>query len=206
MSTKAETSNVGEKEMTMWDLSLHLYELMENSIRSGASTVAVTIGDNRESEILTLVVEDDGPGMKSFPVEMLRTPDPSKPNKKEGQGIPLLRSTAERARGGLTAAQSPLGGVAVVAMFRLSLIDTKTWGNVPATFESVACTNPSVEIRCHLSIDGTEKSYKNRCSDGDKRMETQEAIADAKRFGEQIRAGLDELGIGRGFSKKGGKA
>ena len=201
-----KTSNIHEKGMTMWDLSLHLFDLVENSIRAGASAVAVTIAENRESNMLTLVVEDDGPGTKSFPAEMLNPFYVSKPDEKETQGITLLRSTAEHARGGLTAAQSPLGGVAVVAMFRLSLIDTKTWGNVPATFESVACTNPSVEIRCHLSIDGTEKSYKNRCSDGDKRMETQEAIADAKRFGEQIRAGLDELGIGRGFSKKGGKA
>jgi len=194
-----------DKGMTMWDLSLHLFDLMENSIRAGASTIAVTISENRESNILTLVVEDDGPGMKSFPAEMLNPLYVYRPNSKEGQGITPLRSTAEHARGGLTAAQSPLGGVAVVAMFRLNLIDTKTWGNMPATFESVACTNPFVEIRCQLLLDGKELSYENRYSDDGKSMEAQEAIAGAKRFGQQIRAGLEELGIGKESLKKGGE-
>ena len=200
-----KTSNIHEKGMTMWDLSLHLFDLMENSIRAGASAVAVTIAENRESNMLTLVVEDDGPGTKSFPAEMLNPLYSSNPKGKERQGIPLLRSTAERAKGGLTAAQSPLGGVAVVAMFRLNLIDAKTWGNVPETFESVACTNPLVEIRCHLLLDGKEKSYENRCSDDGRPMEAQEAITVAKRFGRQIRAGLEEIGIGKGFSTKGGE-
>ncbi len=191
--------------MNMWDLSLHLFDLMENSIRSGASTVAVTIAENRESRILTLVVEDDGPGMKSFPAEMLNPRYDKNSKKEDRQGIPLLRSTAERAKGGLTAAQSPLGGVAVVAMFRIDLINTKTWGNVPATFESVACTNPLVEIRCHLIQDGREKSYENRCSFDDRPIEAQEAIVDAKRFGEQIHEGLEELGFGKDSLTKGGK-
>ena len=191
--------------MTMWDLSLHLFDLMENSIRAGASTIAVTIAENRESRILTLVVEDDGPGTKSFPAEMLNPLYAHRPKRKVIQGIPLLRSTAERARGGLTAAQSPLGGVAVVAMFRLNLINSKAWGNVPATFESVACTNPFVEIRCQLLLDGKEKSYENRYSHDDNPLEAQEAIADAKRFGKQIHAGLEELGIGQECSKEGGE-
>jgi hypothetical protein len=184
----------------MWDLSLHLFDLMENSIRGGASTVAVTISENRESKILTLIVEDDGPGVKSFPAEML---DPFLKNKPEGKkklGIPLLRSVAERAKGGLTAAQSRLGGVAVVAMFRLNLIDAKAWGNVPATFESVAGTNPSVEIRCNLRLNGREENYKNRNSHGAEPLETQQAIAEARRFAEQIQAGLEELGIGKNYS------
>ena len=189
----------------MWDLSLHLFDLMENSIRAGASTVAVTIAESRESRILTLVVEDDGPGMKSFPAEMLIPLYERKPKREDRQGIPLLRSTAERARGGLTAAQSPMGGVAVVAMFRIDLINTKAWGNVPATFESVACTNPLVEIRCHLILDGREKRYENQHSHDDRPMEAQEAIAEAKQFGEQIHAGLEELGFGKELLAKGGK-
>jgi hypothetical protein len=125
-----------------------------------------------------------------------------KPAGKKKQGVPLLRSTAERARGGLTAAQSPLGGVAVVAMFRLNLIDAKTWGNVPATFESVVCTNPTVEIRCLLRLNGEEKSYTNRRADEHHPMETQEAIGEARQFAERIQAGLTELGIGKKNSAK----
>ncbi len=187
----------------MWDLSLHLFDLIENSIRAGASTVAVTISENRKSKILTLVVEDDGPGDKSFPVEMLNPLYEQAPASKKVDGIPLLRAAAERTKGGLTASRSPLGGVAVVAMFRLNLIDPKAWGNVPATFESVAGTNPCVEIRCHLCLDGKEKSYKNRYSDETQPLETQKTISEARQFGEQIHAGLKELGIGKKTSEKG---
>ncbi|MBN1685756.1 MAG: hypothetical protein JW852_03830 [Spirochaetales bacterium] len=188
----------------MWDLSLHLFDLMENSIRAGASTVAVTIAENRESKILTLVVEDDGPGEKSFPAEMLDPALNKKPKDKKKQGIPLLRSVAEDAKGGLTAAQSPLGGVAVVAMFRLNLIDAKTWGNVPATFESVAGTNPSVEIRCHLRLNGKERTYTNLNSREVEPVDTQKTIGEARQFADQIQAGLEELGIGTNYSVKGG--
>lgn len=50
----------------MHDLSLYLLDILENSVRAGATVIATTIVADRTRDELTLGVEDDGPGL---PVE-----------------------------------------------------------------------------------------------------------------------------------------
>jgi signal transduction histidine kinase len=45
------------------DISLHILDLVENSIRAGASVICVSVEEEPVEDSLSLTVEDDGPGL-----------------------------------------------------------------------------------------------------------------------------------------------
>jgi len=132
------------------DLSLHLLDLMENSIRAEATVISVTIEQDLGQDKLRIVVEDNGPGLA---VSSERALDPfytTKAGKRTGLGLSLFQSTAEQAGGSVTLGRSPLGGALVAACMRLSHVDRSPLGDLAATLSSVVCTNPEVDLWCRL--------------------------------------------------------
>jgi len=47
----------------MKDLSLHILDVVENSIRAEANRVKILVVEDEEKDMLTLKIEDDGKGM-----------------------------------------------------------------------------------------------------------------------------------------------
>lgn len=134
----------------MHELSLHLLDLIENSIRAGATVVSIAVDERPGEDRLTLRIEDNGSGL---PAEAERALDPfytTKRGKRTGLGLSLLRHTAELAEGSLALSRSPLGGLAVEATMRSGHIDRPPLGDLASTVSSVVCANPGVEIRLVL--------------------------------------------------------
>jgi anti-sigma regulatory factor (Ser/Thr protein kinase) len=144
-------------DVAMRDLSLHILDLIENSIRAGASVILLTITENLDEDKLHVVVEDDGSG---FRVSSSEATDPfytTKKGKRTGLGLSLLRAAAEQAGGELTVYRSRFGGAAVKATMRLSHVDRSPLGDLAATLSSLACTNPDIDLWCRLRV-GDEES------------------------------------------------
>jgi len=81
----------------MHDLSLYVLEMIENSLRAGAGKVAVRVWIEAPRDELSIVVEDDGPGLD---VSVEQATDPfytTKAGKRTGLGLPLFREAAEAA-------------------------------------------------------------------------------------------------------------
>jgi len=47
------------------ELSLHILDLIENSLRAGATTIAVSVEQDPPDDRLVIRVEDDGPGLEA---------------------------------------------------------------------------------------------------------------------------------------------
>jgi signal transduction histidine kinase len=47
----------------MQDLSLHVLDIVENSIAAGAKNIKITINENIEEDVLTLTIQDNGKGI-----------------------------------------------------------------------------------------------------------------------------------------------
>ena len=136
----------------MRDLSLHVLDILENSLRAGARRVRVTLAADPATDRLVFAVEDDGPG---FPVPPERLLDPfftTKADKHTGLGLSLLRDSAEAAAGRLRLGRSPdLGGALVEATMQLRHVDRRPLGDVAATMFSVLCADPDLELECCLA-------------------------------------------------------
>ena len=145
----------------MHDLSLYLLDILENSVRAGATVIATAIVADRERDELSILVEDDGPGL---PVEPEQALDPfftTKANKKTGLGLSLFRQAAEAAGGGLSVGRSDeLGGVSVRAWMRLGDVDRPPLGDVAASIATMVVTNPEIEFRVDLTDDGARTSLR----------------------------------------------
>lgn len=145
----------------MHDLSLYLLDILENSVRAGATVIATSITVDRAGDALTIVVEDDGPGLPVKPEQALDPFFTTKSNKRTGLGLSLFRQAAEAAAGGLSVGRSAeLGGAAVTAWMGLADVDRPPLGDVAASIATMVATNPEIEFRVDLEDDGKRTSLR----------------------------------------------
>jgi hypothetical protein len=136
----------------MHDLSLYLLEVLENAVSAGASRVVTTIVADRETDSLTMIVEDDGPGLPVPPAEAVDPFFTTKQGKKTGLGLSLFLQDAQAAGGGLRVGRShDVGGVEVRAWMGLSHIDRPPVGDLALSFVTMMATNPEVDFTVVLA-------------------------------------------------------
>ena len=138
----------------MHDLSLYLLEVLENSTRAGASRVDIELVIDHAKDELRLAVDDNGHGLSATPEQTLDPFYTTKPGKKTGLGLSLLKADAQSAGGDLTIGSSPnLGGVRTEAFMRLSNVDRPPLGDVATSIIVTVVTNPDVEFTVSLRGD-----------------------------------------------------
>jgi hypothetical protein len=174
-------------------LSLHILDLIENSIRARASVIIVTISEDPGSDILEITVEDNGPGLSVPPEKALDPFYTTKKGKKTGLGLSLFQSAAERAGGQLSLSRSFMGGLCVRAVMQMSHCDRAPVGDLAATISSVVCTNPDIDLRCRIRVGNGE--YFVRASDVVQEFPSSErfGLSVARQISERIRKGLKKL-------------
>ena len=132
----------------MHDLSLYLLDIIENSVRAGATRIRVGVAADRAADSLEITVEDDGPGLPVTPRQALDPFYTTKKGKKTGLGLSLFRQAAEAAGGGLSVGRSAdLGGVAVRAWMGLGNVDRPPLGDVATSILTMVATNPRGRLR-----------------------------------------------------------
>ncbi|MCR4435502.1 MAG: ATP-binding protein [Clostridiales bacterium] len=142
----------------MRDLSLHLMDILQNSIAAKASKISVFIYTDTVQDELRIVVEDNGMGMEPEQLDLVADPfATSRSSREVGLGIPLFKASAERASGCLTIESMKGKGTIVTATFKISHIDRLPLGNVAETMVHVILSNPQleVELTLHDSRDGS---------------------------------------------------
>ena len=148
----------------MHDLSLYLLDIIENSVRAGATRIRVGITVERAADSLLITVEDDGPGLSVTPREALDPFYTTKKGKKTGLGLSLFRQAAEGTGGGVCVGRSPsLGGAVVRARLSLSHVDRPPLGDVATSILTMVATNPGIDFTVdlgdgdeHLTVSGRE--------------------------------------------------
>ncbi len=170
----------------MRELSLHVLDLVENSIRAGATVVAVTVDEQPAQDLLAVEVEDDGPGL---PVDGAKATDPfytTKEGKRTGLGLSLLAARAEQAGGRLALDRSPLGGLRARATMGLGHVDRMPIGDLAATLSGTIAANPDVEFRVVLRAGGREMRTSSKEGGSS-------ALAAARRMRSAIAEGMTSL-------------
>jgi len=177
------------------ELSLHVLDLVENSLRAGAGVVAVGVEEQPDRDLLAISVEDDGPGLDVLPEQALDPFYTTKEGKRTGLGLSLFRQQVEMAGGGVELGRSALGGLAVRARLGLGHVDRYPLGDLAGTLAGVAAANPNVEIRARLANGGRELTVSTAAAGGARPGSGGAARAAARRLRQGINEGMAALAM-----------
>ena len=137
----------------MYELSLNIMDIAQNSIRANARNVAVRVGVDVRGDMMRIEVEDDGEGMGD---EARRAAlDPfytTRDTRKVGLGLPYFGMVAGMCGGELDVRSKPGEGTRVAATMRLSHIDRAPLGDMGQTVALLAGANPGVEFVYELDV------------------------------------------------------
>ncbi|MEN6445395.1 MAG: ATP-binding protein [Candidatus Cloacimonas sp.] len=148
----------------MQDISLHLLDIIENSVRAKAKNIKIRIIRNMQENILRLIVEDDGTGMDAQTLEKAQDPfytSKVEREKKVGLGIPLVKQNAEATNGSFKMTSEPGFGTVLTVDFQLNHIDRMPLGNLKDTLLGAIIGHPEVDFTIKLISNegGVEKSF-----------------------------------------------
>ena len=131
----------------MEDISLHILDIAENSIRVNAKNINIKIIEDKKNDLLTLTIEDDGKGMDDKTKKDALNPFfTTKKGKKVGLGLPFLSQSAEEADGTTKIESEPGKGTKITTTFKLEHIDRKPFGNLNETIKCLKVTHPEINI------------------------------------------------------------
>ena len=116
----------------MRELSLHILDIAQNSIKAEAECLRIAVIEDLINDKLTIKIKDDGTGMDADTVKKVVDPFyTTRTTRKVGLGIPLFKLSAEQC-GGYFEIKSQLGiGTEITAVFKHSHIDRVPLGNMP---------------------------------------------------------------------------
>ena len=147
----------------MRDLSLHILDLMQNSIRAQATVVSLSVLLN-EKGILSIIIEDDGTGMSEELLSRVMSPfATTRTTRKVGLGIPMMAENCRLAGGDLRL-ESTLGkGTKLTATLDTSSIDCLPLGDLPGTVTTLVTMNPDrPEFTLHCASPKGEMQFDTR--------------------------------------------
>ena len=132
----------------MKDLSMHIMDIVQNSVRANSNLIQIEVNEQPEQNLLSIKFQDDGYGMDQDTLK--RVTDPfytSRSTRKVGLGLPLLMQNAEQA-GGKIEISSELGkGTSLISEFEHNHIDRPPWGDIGGTIALIMSGNPNIEFR-----------------------------------------------------------
>jgi anti-sigma regulatory factor (Ser/Thr protein kinase) len=128
------------------DISLHILDIAENSIRADAKRLEIVIVRDSARDLIHIEINDDGKGMGPETLAKIQDPFFTTKRKKTGLGIPLLTQAAEQAGGKVSVDSAPGKGTRVSVTFRWSHVDRPALGNMTDTVLTLIAGHPDIDV------------------------------------------------------------
>jgi len=131
----------------MEDLSLHILDIAENSISAAARRIEIKIDEDKDKDLLTIEIIDDGKGMNRKALNKALDPFfTTRTTRKVGLGLSFLAQAAKESGGKIELNSKPRGGTTVKATFRLSHPDCKPMGDINETIRTLVVAHPEIDF------------------------------------------------------------
>jgi len=177
------------------DLSLHILDIVENSLAAGARRVEIRIREDLPADRMVIEIKDDGSGMDEAMVKQALDPFfTTKTTRRMGLGLPLLAEACRICNGELCLQSCPGKGTTVKATFQHGHIDRKPLGQMGDTLITLIVGHPEVELLYEHRKDGKVFSLDTRevKSDlGDIPLNAPQVVSALRTL---ILSGLEEMG------------
>lgn len=144
----------------MDELSLYILDITMNSVRAGATEIAIELVE--EGPWLTFTVRDNGCGMTAEQLKRLSDPFfTTRKTRKVGLGIPFLKMLAEMTGGNVTItsvheSESADHGTVTEARFGRDHIDFLPLGDVVETVKTLIQGSPEINFSYRHKTEGGE--------------------------------------------------
>lgn len=139
----------------MRDLSLHLMDIVQNSLKADADAIRIIIEAESASDSLSIIIEDNGKGMT--PKILSGVTDPfvtTRSTRKIGLGVPLFKEHCELTGGALSVFSELGKGTKVLARMGLGCIDRMPLGDISETMAMLVLSDPEVDYFVSFKADG----------------------------------------------------
>ena len=136
----------------MVEISLHILDIVQNSIKAGATLVEICVREYVENNLLSVTIKDNGCGMdKEFLKDVTSPFRTTRTTRKVGLGISMFKSAAELT-GGNFEIDSELGkGTVLTANFVYDSIDRQPVGDMASTMVTIIQGAPDIDyVYTHL--------------------------------------------------------
>jgi len=139
----------------MQELSLHILDLVRNSIAAGATKVIISI--YQKGNFLYISISDNGKGMDKDTLRSVESPFMTSRNtRKVGLGLSLLDAVAKACGGRVVISSRPGVGTEVRAEFGYGHIDRPPLGKMEDTISVLVTCNPTIDfVYTHISSKGS---------------------------------------------------
>ncbi len=131
----------------MEDLSLHILDIAENSIRAGANKIQIKIIEDIKKNLLLIEIADNGRGMDEDAIKIAFDPFfTTKTTRRVGLGVPLLAQAARESNGNISIVSKKGTGTTITADFQHNHIDRKPLGDIEKTLIVLIASSPGVDF------------------------------------------------------------
>jgi len=129
------------------DISLHILDVVENSIMAQAEAVVIRITEDTPASLLVLEIEDNGRGMDEATVKKALDPFfTTRTTRRVGLGLPMLAQSARETGGGLEVSSSVGQGTRIKATFRSDHPDCRPIGDMAETLMMLVTGHPDIHF------------------------------------------------------------
>lgn len=138
----------------MKELSLHIMDIVQNSISAKASHILIRIEEKIKENKFIITIEDNGIGMDSDFLDEVRNPfKTTRITRKVGLGIPMLEQTCEQCGGFLDIKSQKNQGTKLYALMEYDNIDRPPLGNIIDTIHILFIMNEEIDFLYIHEID-----------------------------------------------------
>ncbi len=141
----------------MRELSLHILDIIQNSIAAEADLIKLIINEDIKNNFLVINIIDNGKGMDKSKKEMVTDPFvTSRTSRDVGLGLPLLKEAANRCQGEFEIDSVPRKGTEIKVRFKYDHIDRAPLGDIVGTIVSLLAMNPDLNFVYHHTVKDRE--------------------------------------------------
>jgi anti-sigma regulatory factor (Ser/Thr protein kinase) len=131
----------------MEDLSLHILDIVENSIEAKANKIEIIIVENKKKNLLSIKIIDNGLGMDKTTIRRAVNPFyTTKKVRRFGLGLSMLSNAAKTTNGTFSISSKKNKGTIVKAEFEHDHIDRQPLGDMKQTILTLVMGNPEINL------------------------------------------------------------
>ena len=141
----------------MQEISLHILDLIQNSISANARLIEIGMTVDTALNTMTIEIKDNGFGMSKEMLAKVESPfTTTRKTRRVGMGIPLFKDGCEATGGSFRITSKPGVGTELTGVYVFSHIDRPPLGDFTGTIHSVIVCNPELDFLVKISYDGKE--------------------------------------------------